>query len=195
MQALVLSSWMFFTHTSFSYLNAKKSFYLFKLYFKLTQELPAKSDRDYKVAGLSVEENKSFWRSEQRFNDRYYRFLGFALYGVYVVYCSVYFLIRFETNLIVFLLVQTINSIYTSYFIYLCLHSNYTLNLLYFESMRFFCLRFKRIAERVESLSRSKTKRINRKLFRLISEHNTVNFELIQINKFFKASVSLITDQ
>lgn len=186
-QALVLSSWMLFSHSSISYLNAKNNFYLFKFYFKLTQETPAKCEGDHRVAGLSAAETKKFWLAEKLFNHLYYRVLRLSLYPVYAIYCSQFFFVQFEVNSIIFLLTQTLHGIVTSYFIYLCLTSMYTLNLFYVQSMRFFDRRFSSISKQLQRMGRSKTKGINKKLFRLLCEHTAVHFELIQINNFFKA--------
>ena len=45
--------WALCFHFVFNYLNAKNDYRLMRFWMKLTLELPIRSDKDYKVMGLS----------------------------------------------------------------------------------------------------------------------------------------------
>ena len=73
--------WALSFHFVFNYLNARNNYRLFKVWMKLTLELPAKVERDYRVAGLPTEENKKFWSTENRLNYIWYRVInGYACF-------------------------------------------------------------------------------------------------------------------
>ena len=80
---------------------------------KLTYEIPAKRERDYKVFGLSLEENKKFWLGEDRFNRIYHRFLVFTIFIYCIVYNAPLFFGRYDIDLATYILIQTIHVIHT----------------------------------------------------------------------------------
>lgn len=85
---------------------------------------------------------------------------------------------------------QAFHVVIVSYGLFSLIHCFYSLNLFYVTCMLFFTKRFRFIGREVERMSVSKSKPIdNRKLSRLIIEHNIVHYDLIQINDFFKSFV------
>ena len=123
-----MSVWLSLNQFSFSWLNAKHDYRLFKFWAKLTYEMPAKSDADYAVAGLSRKANKAFWMAEKRFNQIYFRVLNFALGVAYCVYSSQLLFVHFEIDWITYILVQTFHVVYLSWFIYMFLGSVFSVN-------------------------------------------------------------------
>ena len=64
---------------------------------KLTFELPAKSEEDYEVAGLSREENKKFWLEENYVNYVWFRVFNFYVMVIGIIYCFQLFLVKLST--------------------------------------------------------------------------------------------------
>ena len=52
----------------------------------MSNELPVKSEKDYRTYGLSRSGNKKFWLAEDRFNHAYYCILNVVLLFSYVVF-------------------------------------------------------------------------------------------------------------
>lgn len=181
-----MSVWLSLTQISFSYLNSRDDYRLFKFWAKITYEMRAKSESDYIVAGLSGEENKKFWLWEKRFNHLYYRILDVCLWIAYFVYCSQLFFVPFDIDWITYLLVQTFQVTYTSWFIYVFLGSVYSVNIFYIMIMRYLSMKFRYISRRIQRLYAGRGPVDNRKLSVLIVEYNEVHYELIQLNEFFK---------
>ena len=180
--------WAPFFHLSFNYLNAKNDYRLFKFWMKLTLELPVKSDSDYQVAGLSQEENKRFWSTENRINNVWYRAINWYIAFISIVYNAQLFLVRFEGVEILsfrYIFFQALHVLIISHGLFSFLHCFFTINMFYVTCMLFFTTRFRHIGKEVERMSVSKSID-NRILSRLIIEHNRVHYDLIQINEFFK---------
>ena len=87
-----------------------------------------------------------------------------------------------------YVLFQAIGVLHIIHSLYCFLHCFYSLNLFYMTCMQFFSKRFSHVARHVEGMySKKILKRIdNRKLFRLVVEHNRIHRDLILINDFFK---------
>lgn len=182
-----MSVWLSLTQISFSYLNAREDHRLFKIWAQVTYEKPAKTERDYIVAGLSRKENKKFWLAEQKFNSLFNRVLNFALWVAYFVYCSQLFFVRFDVDWITYSLVQTFQVTYSSWFIYVFLGSVYSVNVFYIMIIRFLSLKFGYMGKQVQLVNAEPIKSVcDRKLARLIVENNAAHLELIELNNFFK---------
>ena len=96
-QAIIGSCWSLSFSIAFSYLNARKNYLLFKLWVKLTHELPENSENDFKVAGLSQEENKKFWLMENNLNQIWYRLLSWYIVLIGFTYSSQLFFVKLST--------------------------------------------------------------------------------------------------
>lgn len=184
----VLSSWLFSVHLCFTRLNIRHDYYLFKLWMRITFEIPAKKDEDYKVVGLSRTENKRFWAAEDEFNRRFSKTLNFILFVWCFIFPTQIFFVKYEIDsMLIYVLAQTVNFIYTALIIWFFLGLIYSLNVFYIEIVMFCGKKVDHISKQIERMNVSKTKLVdNRKLSRLIVEYNRVLFELIQMNKFFK---------
>lgn len=90
--------WTLLYHFVFNFLNAKNDYRLFKIWMKLTLELPAKSKKDYKVAGLSQEENQSFWLKESNGNQLFFRAVTFYSFSLSLIFSSQLFFVRLSTS-------------------------------------------------------------------------------------------------
>lgn len=145
-------SWGLSLHWTFNYLNARNDFYFFRVWMRITQELPAKSEQDYEVNGLPREENKRFWQTEKRLNSLWLKvssgFIGVSC----IVFCGQLFLVPFEADLSVYVLVQTLHVLHSSYSLVVYLHSFFSINLFYIWTMKFTSTRFAHIARQVQRL-------------------------------------------
>ena len=90
----IAAIWSLFFHFVFNHLNSKNDYRLYKVWMKLTLELPVKSDRDYRIAGLSMEENKKFWLMENRFNYIWSKIFPWYVGGIATVWSSQFFFVR-----------------------------------------------------------------------------------------------------
>lgn len=85
-----------------------------------------------------------------------------------------------------YILVQTFHICHTNHALFSFLHCFFSLNIFYATGMRFTTKRLRHIARQVQSLTQSSKSINNRKLSRLIIEHNQVHHDLIRINEFFR---------
>lgn len=107
--AVVALYWMIQLHYTFNHQNARKD-YLFRWWMHITYEVPAKSESDYQVAGLSKEANKRFWLDEDRFNAIWYRVLNYSLVIFSCVINVQHFFVRFESvHIVTYIFFTTIN--------------------------------------------------------------------------------------
>lgn len=162
--------WQFWIRYVFEYANAKNDFRLFRVWLKLTYEIPAKSERDYRVAGLPTEENKSFWMAEDRFNALFYRAANVFLTFACSLVVAQFFLVQFDVQLWIYLLVQIVHLVYTNFYIWMFIHLIYTGNVFFLGVVKFFAKKFSHISKRVRRLAMRTKKVDNRKLARLICE-------------------------
>ena len=184
---LVTSSWIISLFLVFNTLNAKDNFRLFFEWAKLTGELT--SDRNYKVAGLSRAKYRKFLEAEDRFLDLWSKTLNWCLLAFSFVYNALFFVIKFDVDVITYVLMQTINIAHTTYFVFTYLPSIYTVSIFYVSIMRLLSLKFNCLAEHVRSMNSTKKKKLvdNRKLSTMIHHYNRVHLELIEMNEFFQA--------
>ena len=154
---------------------------------RLTQEIPAESDPNYKLVGLSKEENDKFWQTERWFNQIFYRSANCALAFFSIIISGLLFAVRFESvDLWFYLFMQTVNALHLACFFFSFYHSIYTMQILYIAVVKILTKKFNRIASRAARLSASKAKLINnQRLSRLLLDHNRVNLELLEMNAFF----------
>ena len=147
------ASWGLSLHWTFNYLNARNDFHFFRVWMRITQELPAKSEQDYEVIGLPREENKRFWQMEKRLNSLWLKvssgFIGVSC----IVFSGQLFLVPFEADLSVYVLVQTLHVLHSSYSLVVYMHSFFTLNLFYIWAMKFTSKRFAHITKQVQRLT------------------------------------------
>lgn len=98
-QGLVSALWALYFHFVFRHLNAKEDYRLFKFWMKLTLELPVKSERDYRVAGMSKEENKQFWLRENHINTICYRVVNWYTFILCLMFSFQLFLVKLSAAL------------------------------------------------------------------------------------------------
>lgn len=96
----------------FNYTKAKNGDRMLIKWMKMTFEIPAKSDRDYKIIGLSWVENKKFWLNEKRTNARWYRLMNYLLCLAFCIVGWQYTFVTFDINFYVFTIVQTFHVIH-----------------------------------------------------------------------------------
>lgn len=177
-------------HYVFVELNSRNDFYLFRKWSYLTQEIAAKKNE--RPVGLSRGENHNYWRTVDWFKGIFYRALNCLIVAFSVVLNVGLFVVRFEEiNFWLFLFIQVINCWHIPAFFYYFFHAIHSINVMYVEVIRVLSLKFNRIARRTAQLNVGRTKRINRKLFKLLFEHNRVHVELQEMNAFFSIFVSM----
>lgn len=156
---------------------------------QLTQEIPA--DRTPNAIGLSRGENDRFWRTVDRLNRIYYRSMN-TFIGVFsAIICALLFMVRFEkVDLWYYLIMQTFHILHTTFFLFFFIHSVCSVNVLLIAVMVVLIKKFRRIARRVEALNARNAQNAaklvnNRRLTRLLFEHNKTQLELLEMNAFF----------
>ena len=70
----------------FSWLNTRNDYKLFRIWMRMTLEIPVKNNRDYRVPGLSGKKNKRFWQTEDYVNRIWYR-----VFNGYIIFISLFF--------------------------------------------------------------------------------------------------------
>ena len=181
---IVLSLWLISLFIIYNNLNNRKP-NLILLWMKMSYEIPAKNENDYKVIGLSQNMNKDFWSNEDAFNHRYNRLLVILSLIIALMFSFQLFFHRYNVNIYIFVIVTIIHQIHGWICFYLIFHILYTFNLFFVTMLSFFSLKFGYITEMIERLT-SESNDINQDLSQLIYEFNYVYFELIQINAYFK---------
>ena len=94
LHGVIVSSWAISVHLIFNHLNTRNDYHLIRAWMKISYELPAATDRDYQVVGLSREKNKNFWLAEDAFNARYNRIMNVSLLVSCVVFSMQLFFVR-----------------------------------------------------------------------------------------------------
>ena len=194
MQGLAAASWNLSLYVVFNHWNVRDDYYLYGQWMRLTQEIPAESNPNYKLVGLSKEENDKFWQTERWFNQIFYRSVNVFLSFIAIFISGLLFMVRFESvALWLYLLVQTVNALHLACFFFLFFNSIYTVNALYIAVIRILTKKFDRIASRTARLNAPRgAKPINnRRLSRLIFDHNRVHLELLEMNAFFSSFVAV----
>ena len=161
----------------------------------MTYEIPARTDEDYNVIGLSQDENKKFWLKEDEFNYQYNRLYNIFLVLVCLILNSqLFFLIYEDVNIYTYVIVAIIHIIHASYFFFVMFHIIYTMNVFYITILIFFCKKFNHISKQVEQFQNEKVKFNNQKLSRFIYDFDYVYLELIHLNSYFRylAGINLI---
>ena len=122
----------------FNYLNNKKQ-NLFLKWMKMTYEIPARTDEDYNVVGLSLEENKKFWLKEDEFNYQYNRLYKVLMITTSLILNSQHFFLIYEgVDVYAYVILTIIHIIHDSYFIFLIFHMIYTLNVFFITILLFY---------------------------------------------------------
>ena len=86
--------WGFSFNYVFTWLNTRNDYKLFRVWMRMTFEISPKSDRDYRVAGLSLKRSKQFWETESYVNRIWYRtFNGYVLF-ISILFSSQLFFVR-----------------------------------------------------------------------------------------------------
>lgn len=179
-----------------NHLNANE-YHLFRRWMVLTQEMPSS---DHKVVGLSRSENDEFWRTVDRFNRIYYLSVNSFVSLISVIACGLLFISRFEqVGIWMYLCMQTLHVVHTAFTIFLFFHDIGTTNVLFMEVMQIFTRKFRSIARRTVKLNAlmapnvlntNRAKQFNRRLCRLLYEHNLVHSELFEMNSLFSGFVA-----
>ena len=78
----------------------------------MSYEIPAKSDRDYQVFGLSRDENKKFWLDEKRTNERWYRSMNYVLFFYLNLLNLQFTFVPFDVDLWLFVVVQVFHALH-----------------------------------------------------------------------------------
>ena len=181
---LVMSFWLTSLFITYNYLNNYEP-NLILFWMKMSYEIPAKNEDDYKVVGLSQNINKNFWSKEDAFNHRYSRVVGILSLITALAFCVQLFSSKYDVHIYIYVVVSIIHVIHLWFFIYLMFHIMYTFSIFFLTILNFFSLKFGYITEMIERLT-SESNNINQDLSLLIYEFNYVYFELIQINMYFK---------
>lgn len=79
---------------------------------KMTDEIPAKSDRDYQVVGLSRTENKKFWSKEKKENALWYRSMNYTLWLTACIVNLQYTFVKFDVDFWIFAVAQTLHALH-----------------------------------------------------------------------------------
>ena len=181
---MVMAFWLTSLFLIYNYLNNYKP-NLILFWMKMTYEIPAKNEDDYKVIGLSQNMNKDFWSKEDAFNHRFNRVLSIFSIVVSLVFSVQLFIYPYDVHIYIFVAVSIIHTIHAWIFIHIMFHIMNTFNIFFLTMLNFFSLKFDYITEMIERLTRE-SNNINQDLSQLIYEFNYVYFELIQIKMYFK---------
>lgn len=138
-----------------------------------------------RVAGLSRAENENFWQSEDHFNHQCCRTIKTFLIVLSFSYNAMYLLIRYEVDLCTYVLFTAIAMAHYTCFVYIFLLTIYMVSLFLLGIFCFFVRRFRYVRKRVERLNATYKPSHNRRLARLIYDHNRVHHDLIEMNSFF----------
>ena len=154
----------------------------------MTYEISARTDEDYKVVGLPLEENKKFWLKEDELSYQYNR-----LYKCFVVFASVtlnsqFFLLIYEgIDVYTYIIFAIIHIIHGFYYFFVIFHMIYTLNVFFITILIYIRKKFNHISKQLEHLQKDEKVKINnKKLSRLIYDFNYVYLELMHLNSYFK---------
>ena len=188
-QCVIIVLWVTGLYIVFNHSNVQQHYRLYEKWAKLSGEMPEKSELDKRVPGILREASEQFWRLEDQFNYRCSRAIYIFLFAFNFVFSAMLFVVDLQIDLCTYLLFQTINIAHYTFFYLtfapsLCLTGLFLLNL-----TRFFVKRFRYITRKVERLN-AKTEPIsNRKLARLLYDHNRIHLDLIEMNRFFRPLV------
>lgn len=178
-------------HVIFNHLEGRrKNYQLYKWWVRWTFEMPINDERDWRVAGLSRTENRRFWLRENRFNYYFYKIMNISMFVFNFFFTGTLFVVHFEIDIYTYIFVQAINSVHHIYFMHCFLSQVYIVSLMVLNLMRFFIKRFLCLKRKVERLNKVRVVN-NRRLTRIIREHNRVHFELIKMNEFFRSSLGV----
>ena len=157
---------------------------------ELSCEIPA-NDLVDRVAGLSRAEKEEFWRLENRFNTYCSRAMHLSLLIFSIPYNSLFFVVRFEVDLYIYLFLQAINVAHFTFLVFTFFPSVHILCLFNFNLMRFFTKRFYHIRKTVKRLNATTKQVDDRKLTRLLYAHNRIHFDLIEMNILFRCFIGV----
>lgn len=179
--------WLIAMHIIFDHLNAKNDFELYKLWMKLTFEMPRQNERYWRLAGVSRTENRTFWLTQNRFNYYFHRVLYASLIAFSFLYNLMFLKVSFEVDIYTKIFFQTINIVHCTFLVFHFLPQIYVVSVFVnMNLMRFFAKRFLCMRQKVERLAAT-SPISNRKLVRLIRDHHRIQFELIKMNKMFSS--------
>lgn len=186
--------WGVLFHFNFNYLKARNDNRLFRFWMKLTHELPEKSDRDYRVAGLSQEENQKFWSTVNCVNRLWFWMFNSYLTFMNIILCAPLFFVRFdriEIFSVRYIFFQTLHVVNEFHSLYSFGHCCCSINLFFGECLWWFSRRFDNIERRVRKLNALEVsnRKKNRKLTKLVIEYQQVHYDLIMINDFFSSYI------
>src|SRR5699024_8304703 len=91
---------------------------LYKVWMKLTFEMPRRKDRYWRVAGLSRTENRSFWLRQNQFNYYFHRVLYAALIAFSFLYNLMFFAVLFKVDLYTKIFFQAINIAHCTFLVF-----------------------------------------------------------------------------
>ena len=182
-----MAVWLTALQIVFNWLNARQDYALYRKWAKLSGEMPGKQNS--RVPGISRAENEKFWQSEDQFTYRCSRAIYFSLFGFSFVYSAMLFMTDSQTDLCTYLLLQAINIAHFTFLVFKFLPSIYLTSLFFLNLMRFFVKRFRFIARKIKRLNAKIEPVPNRKLTRLLYDHNRVHLDLIEMNRFFRCFV------
>ena len=89
---------------------------------QVTNEIPAGKGKPYKVVGLSVLENAKFWQSEDRINALWFKSINGNLVGTVALFSLQMFIVKFDVDLWLLILMQTIHIAHNAFFLVTFLH-------------------------------------------------------------------------
>lgn len=180
-QVLIMLSWQVSIHFAFIQLNGKEGFLKWII---IANEVPAHSDN--RVVGLSRKEANEFWATENRFNHLFYRLGNIFIVFVWCILSVQYFMVSFDVDFRLFILVQAFHISYILPFCYFFFHSIYTLSIFQLSLSKFLAKKFRYLTRQLARMNVSSKPINNRKLASLIYKHSIVQIELLDVNDFFK---------
>lgn len=119
---VIVSNWVFCIHVLFNRMHVKNDYHLIRRYMKITFETPVKSEREYRIAGLSRKETKQFFEKEDAFLATYHRIINITLFASFGIFpAQLFFVTGYDVELVTYFVVQTVHVLHTSSFLWLYL--------------------------------------------------------------------------
>lgn len=162
---------------------------------RMTLEIP--QEKDYKMTGMSTEQNKAFWSRQDTFNHRFEVFLNLSLIGLYIplnLQFLPFFYPQTELSSLVFYFFLIFNLTHSYLFTYRYFAAICTLPVFLPTILMFFEKRYEQIGKRLQRLLGKSTledRKLDRKLRQLIDEFNRTSLELLQVNSYMSKLIGI----
>lgn len=154
----------------------------------MTGEIPVKKDSEFKLIGVAPSENQAFWNKEDEICFLWFKVINVFLLLTCLILNVQMFFVLFDVNIVLYILVETVNILHISFAIFYYLHAIYTINFFFVGQLMFFKKKFAFIGQQVAQIHRNGLnfgKINNRKLGQLIKDLNLIQLELLSTNDFY----------